>query len=618
MGELASKIRAKYPGAYDSLPDGELESKIIAKYPGVYDHLAGGTDKPAAPQQTPQEYTKQLVNDPKYRAGMAQFIRSQGKRDLKQEAVRRLPLAGRVADAALGKYADPVYAERTVDETLGPQVSPTTGGAMLSGINRVINNPDKSLTNLAYAMPELAKGAYSAATSPEQGSVGRFVGENVKGMLAPTGLVDLAKGNMDMPAAREAWENDALGSGLMAFGGMAAKKSLRDLASAGVEKVGLTPEKLYASSIKQSTVIPMAQRAANVKAGLEGGYVPNKKGLGRLYDNINDLNSQIGQKIKESTQGGKMINVEDIVSRLDDVKQRAIDSFGDNNNVLAKIDDFAASLRDHPSVVNGQIPVDVAQTMKVNTYKQLKNAYGELKGFEVEAKKAMARGAKEEIVNQIPELAELNAKDSTLINLEKVLFKAVNRIENRDMVGIGVPIKMATGAMGGPKGAIVGALVGLIDTPAIKANLAIAMHKARGRAVPKAELNNRLGAIKATLQSKLDELRKAGAVPKLQEEYGAIKGDASNLPAVRPAIEGEYIPPVRTQDFRPQRQPATVDMERPVAGLLPNRQKQLPSSRTFIAGERGGVYDPSAMKQSGMTPREIAAARRRIKGRKGQ
>lgn len=42
MGELASKIRAKYPGAYDSLPDGELESKIIAKYPGVYDHLAGG------------------------------------------------------------------------------------------------------------------------------------------------------------------------------------------------------------------------------------------------------------------------------------------------------------------------------------------------------------------------------------------------------------------------------------------------------------------------------------------------------------------------------------------------------------------------------------------------
>lgn len=40
MGELAAKIRAKYPGAYDSLPDTELESKVMAKFPGVYDHLA--------------------------------------------------------------------------------------------------------------------------------------------------------------------------------------------------------------------------------------------------------------------------------------------------------------------------------------------------------------------------------------------------------------------------------------------------------------------------------------------------------------------------------------------------------------------------------------------------
>jgi hypothetical protein len=44
MGELASKIRAKYPGAYDSLSDGDLESKIVAKYPGVYDHLAGSSE----------------------------------------------------------------------------------------------------------------------------------------------------------------------------------------------------------------------------------------------------------------------------------------------------------------------------------------------------------------------------------------------------------------------------------------------------------------------------------------------------------------------------------------------------------------------------------------------
>jgi len=93
----------------------------------------------------------------------------------------------------------------------------------------------------------------------------------------------------------------------------------------------------------------------------------------------------------------------------------------------------------------------------------------------------MARGAKEEIVAQIPELAELNAKDSTLINLEKVLFKAVNRIENRDLIGIGVPIKLAAGATAGHLGSIVGTIIGMADTPQIKARLAIAMYKARSK-----------------------------------------------------------------------------------------------------------------------------------------
>lgn len=43
MGELANRIRAKYPGAYDALDDATLESKIVAKYPGTYDHLVGGS-----------------------------------------------------------------------------------------------------------------------------------------------------------------------------------------------------------------------------------------------------------------------------------------------------------------------------------------------------------------------------------------------------------------------------------------------------------------------------------------------------------------------------------------------------------------------------------------------
>jgi len=205
----------------------------------------------------------------------------------------------------------------------------------------------------------------------------------------------------------------------------------------------------------------------------------------RSASRIKDLESQrehIRNSIENPKETGKTIKIDDILTRLKDVKQRAIDSFGDNAPALKSIRGFEKSLKNHPSVINGEIPIEVAQKMKTNTYKQLKNSYGELRGFEVEAKKAMARGAKEEIVAQIPELAELNAKDSTLINLEKVLFKAVNRIENRDLMGIGIPIKMAAGASTGRLGPIIGAAVGLLDTPTIKANIAIAMYKARAKA----------------------------------------------------------------------------------------------------------------------------------------
>ena len=50
MGALATKVRAKYPGAYDDLSDSALEAKITAKFPGTYDDLV-----------TPQEPLRQAT-----------------------------------------------------------------------------------------------------------------------------------------------------------------------------------------------------------------------------------------------------------------------------------------------------------------------------------------------------------------------------------------------------------------------------------------------------------------------------------------------------------------------------------------------------------------------------
>lgn len=53
---LAQRVKAKYPGVYDDLPDAELEAKVKAKYPGVYDDVPTTPAAPtaAAPQAQPE------------------------------------------------------------------------------------------------------------------------------------------------------------------------------------------------------------------------------------------------------------------------------------------------------------------------------------------------------------------------------------------------------------------------------------------------------------------------------------------------------------------------------------------------------------------------------------
>ena len=259
--------------------------------------------------------------------------------------------------------------------------------------------------------------------------------------------------------------------------------------------------------------------SARAQTGLEGGYVPTEKGYGKLIDDIGDLNDQIGGKIQEAKAGGKMVSIDDVVKPLAEIRDRA--QYDINPQPLMdKINEIESNLRDHPLAqdvvdpVTGEttrgIPVDAAQKMKIETYRSLKSAYGEMKSGEVEARKAVARGLKEQIVAAVPEIAELNAKDSALINLEKSLGQATKRIANRDVSGIGGPLKMASGGvvdlMGGHGlGITAGALLWALDNPTVKANLAIALFKARrmaGKTADMGSINAEVGGLAGKIKDK--------------------------------------------------------------------------------------------------------------------
>jgi len=100
---------------------------------------------------------------------------------------------------------------------------------------------------------------------------------------------------------------------------------------------------LYASSLKQSTVIPMEQRAANVKTGLEGGYIPNKAGLKRLYDDINDMNGQIAEVITDASIRGKAADTAGMQAQLSKI-DKAIETEQKAAQVGTSIQDLQAHM----------------------------------------------------------------------------------------------------------------------------------------------------------------------------------------------------------------------------------------------------------------------------------
>lgn len=186
------------------------------------------------------------------------------------------------------------------------------------------------------------------------------------------------------------------------------------------------------------------------------------------------IKSAISGKGKAITE----IKIDDILNRVDDVKEWAKRSYENPKPVLDAIENYKAEINQ----VRGEtITPKEAQKLKQGIYKRLTDsAYGEVKGPEKEMSKAFARGIKEELVNKYPELQQLNAKDSALIELDKILEKSVNRIRNKDVMGLADYGGAISGAelASGPGAAVGLAMAKILRSPAVLSRLSFALKKA--------------------------------------------------------------------------------------------------------------------------------------------
>jgi hypothetical protein len=240
------------------------------------------------------------------------------------------------------------------------------------------------------------------------------------------------------------------------------------------------PEKLYESALKPSTAGPSGIYKArrNVTTGLREEIPVTAAGETKAKGIIDELKSKVDAEIAAIPAGAEFDPLDAALKAEAQTKPKyvGVTKAADEKAIDKTIDTF---LEGHSTPKS---PVET-QKFKTSSHASLKDrAYGEQKGPGVETEKAITRLAKEKLEEWAPNLKQLNAREGSVIALERDLQKAVDRIRKHQMIGIGTPLMAgAGGALAGPAGAWALAAIKIaLDQPAFKSNLAFAIKRAQG------------------------------------------------------------------------------------------------------------------------------------------
>src|SRR3990167_9313416 len=62
--DLGKKVKTKYPGVYDDLPDAEVGKKVKAKYPGSYDDFTDLAEEKPQQEGMLKSFGKAIIRNP--------------------------------------------------------------------------------------------------------------------------------------------------------------------------------------------------------------------------------------------------------------------------------------------------------------------------------------------------------------------------------------------------------------------------------------------------------------------------------------------------------------------------------------------------------------------------
>lgn len=244
----------------------------------------------------------------------------------------------------------------------------------------------------------------------------------------------------------------------------------------------------YQSAIKPSTSKKAPSQAGIVETGLQEGIVLSEGGVQKVADTVDDLENALGEAIDKAAgitrdSTGKVVSKAKIgatikVKKLQSFVEEAKSFFSDITDVAfadKAVKDIESVYKNFSRRYGNDIPIEVAQQLKVKTGQWLRRAYGELSSPILEANKQLVRGLKEGIVAEAPVVGDINARLKSLYEFDEALSRARGRIKNLNLLGLGT--KVIGAGVGGKTGAILAAINEIVGGPTVKSLTAIQLYK---------------------------------------------------------------------------------------------------------------------------------------------
>lgn len=257
-------------------------------------------------------------------------------------------------------------------------------------------------------------------------TLGEDVGRETTGALAAAGLSPDA-------ANLGGFIADAGTNFLPMFGGAKAG------AAAGAPVMERGAKGLMQSALKPDSAARVggefSDAAKAIQTMLDEGINVSQAGAAKMRSLIKELHDDVASRIAQSPavvdKGNAMMQVNETLKKF----TNQVNNRSDRAAILKAWREFNEDVAD-------VIPIGKAQELKQGTYKVLADKYakGGLPAVENEAstqgQMAIARGLRQSIEERIPEVKQLNARESALINALEIAEKRTGTAGNRDIAGI--------------------------------------------------------------------------------------------------------------------------------------------------------------------------------------